>query len=160
MYAIRVALAVVLLLACVVPGACSLPSPRTLGVRSVCPSITTTRTMIGTQVVIGVVATDCSDARIVQLDLARRLVEETWRSLRKPVDEVRVRVRGAVSEHTAIASRAELIRRYGVPHGAAQRGSDWHWLFLPVGCVAYGVGMFWFARYLARRGVYIVLYRK
>ena len=135
--------------------------PETLGVRSVCPSITTTRTMIGTQVVIGVVATDCSaDARIVQADLAMRLVEETWRSLRQPVDEVRVRVRGAVSEHTAIASRADLIRRYGFPHGAAQPGSGWHWLFLPVGCVVYGVGMFWFARFLARRGVYIVLFRK
>jgi hypothetical protein len=160
-YAIRVVLAAVLLLACLAPGVYSALSPRRLDVRSVCPSVTTSRTVIGSRVVMDVVAADCSaDARIVQADLAMRLVGETWRSLRLPVDEVRVRVRGAGSEQAAVASRADLIRRYGFPEGAAEPGSGWHWLFLPVGCVVYGVGMFWFARFLARRGVFILLLRK
>ena len=122
--------------------------------------------MIGTQVVMDVVATGCpSDDPAVRANVAACLLEETWHALRLPVDQVQVRVRGNAAEYVAVASRAELSRRFGPgPRGAVwpvreQGPSDWIWLLLPVGCIAYGAGMFWFVRYLARRGVFVVFLR-
>jgi hypothetical protein len=106
-------------------GSCSPSSPGDLDVRSGCASVTATRTMIGAKVVMDVVATDCpGDDPDVQADVALRLVEETWRSLRLPVDEVRVRVRGNAADHAEVAVRAELDRRLGPgPRGCSARAS-------------------------------------
>jgi len=72
---IRAALAAAMILAFIASVSCSPSAVGNLGVRSGCLSVTATRTMVGTQVVMDVVATDCpGDDPVVQADVAACLL--------------------------------------------------------------------------------------
>jgi hypothetical protein len=164
---VRASVAVVMVVMFIGSASCSPMSARSLEARSGCTSVSASRTMDGTRVVMAVVATDCAgDDPVLLAAAAAVLIEATWRSLRLPVDEVRVRLRGNVVEHAEIASRAELDRRFGSsPRGVVRSGSqpswsDRLWLLLPVAYVVFGFGIFRLAQLMGQRGVFVIMIRR
>ncbi|MDN5750141.1 MAG: hypothetical protein L0H64_16785, partial [Pseudonocardia sp.] len=115
-----------------------------LDTRTGCSAVTTSPTMAGSQVVMGVRARDCRgpDGRPLSTDEAvDRLAQAVWHSLRLPVDAIHIRVTRSAGTHdnpATVLTSAELEVRFGPgPPGVVwpprEHGTgDTIWFLLPI----------------------------
>ncbi|WP_130290006.1 hypothetical protein [Pseudonocardia sediminis] len=156
----RVAVGVVVL--ALVCSACMPRSSGDLDVRTGCTSITAERTSVAAGVVMNVRAAGCPGTAATVDHIAATV----WRSLRQPVDEIRVEVSGGGSRlsTTALFSRATLSDRFGGgPSGpvvAAPETDDADlWLLLPIAWIVAGFGALLLVYRAARAGAVFLVFR-
>lgn len=161
MLLLRVLLALILLLVTSCAGAPP-SSSGDLDDVTVCVSVTANRTMSGSKVTMDVLATGCPDAAAAP----DRVALAVWRSLRLPVDEIRVRLPQGHDDRAsgmAVYSRGELENRYGRgPSGAvvptAEQDGGRIWVLLPVAWIIAALGVGVLVRRVARgRGVVVFI---
>lgn len=141
---LRIAVSVVVL--ALVCSACTPSSSGNLDVQTGCTSITTERASATSGVAMTVRAAGCPDAATA----VDRIAAAVWRSLRQPVDEIRIEVPARDGDGpplTAAFSRGVLTDRFGDgPSGpvvaSAERDDDNSlWLLLPFAWIAAGLGV-------------------
>lgn len=155
------AIVVMLALVC---SACTPSSSGNLDVQTGCTSITTKRAPATSGVAMIVRAAGCPDAATA----VDRIAAAVWRSLRQPVDEIRIEVpaRGGDGAPLTVAfTRGVLADRFGDgPSGpvvaSVERDDDTSlWLLLPFAWIAAGVGVLALVHGAARAGAVLFVIR-
>ena len=140
--------------------------PADLELMTGCTWIQTEQLVVSGQRVIDVRASRCADDPTTASPGAQtkdRVAAMTWQALRRPVDEVHVRVEDDLGEATppAVYDAATLVER--VDRGSAPRPpaplASVLWLLIPVAFVAVFAGMVVVAAGLRRAGVVLLLVR-
>ncbi|MBW0101417.1 hypothetical protein [Pseudonocardia sp. KRD291] len=156
--------AVIVVMLAIVCSACIPSSSGNLDVQTGCTSITTKRAPATSGVAMTVRAAGCPDAATA----VDRIAAAVWRSLRQPVDEIRIEVPardGYGAPLTVALSRGVLTDRFGDgPSGpvvaAAERDDDISlWLLLPVAWIAAGLGALAMVYGAARAGAVLFVIR-
>ncbi|MDN5920409.1 MAG: hypothetical protein L0I76_35805 [Pseudonocardia sp.] len=159
--ALRTAISVALL--ALVCSACTSPSSGDLDVRTGCTSVTAKRAPAPSGVAMIVRAAGCPDAA----ESVDRIAAAVWRSLRQPVDEIRIDVSAGDRRvpATVAFSRGVLTDRFGDgPSGPAvapvEPDQDASlWLLLPIAWIAAGLGVLALVYRAARAGAVLFVIR-
>jgi hypothetical protein len=163
----RIVVTVAGLLLLVVSGWSMLPRPPSdLARMTGCSWIQTEQLIVRGQVVVDVRASGCA-AEAANASFVRQTEDHvaavTWQTLRRPVDEVRVRVDDGLGAETVpvvyeAAALAERHDRGSAPRPAPPLASVL-WLLIPVAFVAVFAGMVVIVAGLRRAGVFLLLVR-
>ncbi len=164
---------IALLIAILFVAGCSIKpaSSGDLDLRTGCSWVVAERSMVSTQVVMDVRASDCRDANGLPLErglAVDRVAQAVWQSLELPVDAVRVAaaVAEASPEDTpTTVTGVELAERFGPgPSGAVwpvpDSSDESIWLALPVAYLVAGLAMLLLVRRLRRAGLVVELLRR
>lgn len=151
---LRIAVSVVAL--ALVCSACTPSSSGDLDIQTGCTSVTAKRELVASGVAMTVRAAGCADAATA----VDRIAAAVWRSLRQPVDEIRIEVPardGDGARMTVALSRGVLTDRFGDgPSGpvvaSVERDDISLWLLLPFAWITAGLGVLALTCRAARTG--------